>query len=45
MLESYEEHHVADVLVMELVGMKPDAERFTAKTTVQMGLPSRQWWA
>ena len=34
MLESYEEHHVADVLVMELVGMKPDAERFTAKTTV-----------
>ena len=33
-LESYEEHHVADVLVMELVGMKPDAERFTAKTTV-----------
>lgn len=33
-LESYEEHHVADVLVMELVGMAPDAERFTAKTTV-----------
>ena len=33
-LESYEEHHVADVLVMELFGMKPDAERFTAKTTV-----------
>jgi hypothetical protein len=33
-LESYEEHHVADVLVMELVGMKPDAQRFTAKTTV-----------
>ena len=33
-LESYEEHHVADVLIMELVGMKPDAERFTAKTTV-----------
>ena len=26
-LESYEEHHVADA-------MKPDAERFTAKTTV-----------
>jgi hemerythrin-like domain-containing protein len=25
---------VADVLVMELFGMKPDAERFTAKTTV-----------
>jgi hemerythrin-like domain-containing protein len=33
-LESYEEHHVADVLVMELYGMKPDAERFDAKTTV-----------
>jgi hemerythrin superfamily protein len=33
-LESYEEHHVADVLVMELVPMKPDAERFDAKTTV-----------
>ena len=33
-LESYEEHHVADVLVMELAAMKPDHERFTAKTTV-----------
>jgi hemerythrin-like domain-containing protein len=33
-LESYEEHHVADVLVMELAGMTPDDERFTAKTTV-----------
>jgi hemerythrin-like domain-containing protein len=33
-LESYEEHHVADLLVMELAGMKPDDERFTAKTTV-----------
>ena len=33
-LESYEEHHVADVLVMELYGMKPSAERFDAKTTV-----------
>ena len=33
-LESYEEHHVADVLVMELSMMKPDSERFTAKTTV-----------
>ena len=33
-LESYEEHHVADVLVMELAGMKPSAERFDAKTTV-----------
>lgn len=33
-LESYEEHHVADVLVMELASMKPEDERFTAKTTV-----------
>ena len=33
-LESYEEHHVADVLVLELSGMKPQDERFTAKTTV-----------
>src|SRR3954447_19491204 len=33
-LESYEEHHVADVLVMELAGMKPDDERFRAKTMV-----------
>ena len=33
-LESYEEHHVADVLVMELAGMKPTDERFDAKTTV-----------
>ena len=33
-LESYEEHHVADVLVIELAAMKPTAERFTAKTTV-----------
>jgi len=33
-LESYEEHHVADLLVAELAAMKPDAERFDAKTTV-----------
>ncbi|WAC55554.1 hemerythrin domain-containing protein [Gordonia sp. SL306] len=33
-LESYEEHHVADLLVMELVTMKPEDERFDAKTTV-----------
>jgi hemerythrin superfamily protein len=33
-LESYEEHHVADVLVMELAGMKSSDERFTAKATV-----------
>jgi hemerythrin superfamily protein len=33
-LESYEEHHVADVLCAELSAMSPDAERFEAKTTV-----------
>lgn len=33
-LESYEEHHVADVLVSELFAMKPGDERFDAKTTV-----------
>ena len=33
-LESYEEHHVADVLVMELAALEPGDERFEAKTTV-----------
>jgi hemerythrin-like domain-containing protein len=33
-LESYEEHHVADVLTSELFAMKPQHERFDAKTTV-----------
>lgn len=33
-LESYEEHHVADVLVMELAALSPDSEWFDAKTTV-----------
>ncbi len=33
-LESYEEHHVADVLVTELFAMDPSDERFDAKTTV-----------
>ena len=33
-LESYEEHHVADVLIMELSSMQPTDERFDAKTTV-----------
>jgi hemerythrin superfamily protein len=33
-LESYEEHHVADLLVAELHAMSPDNERFDAKTTV-----------
>src|SRR4051794_6384799 len=33
-LESYEEHHVADVLCMELYAMQPSDERFDAKTAV-----------
>jgi hemerythrin superfamily protein len=33
-LESYEEHHVADVLCMELAAMDADDEHFDAKTTV-----------
>ena len=33
-LESYEEHHVADVLCAELYAMKASDERFEAKTTV-----------
>jgi hemerythrin superfamily protein len=33
-LESYEEHHVADVLCVELSAMSPEHERFDAKTTV-----------
>jgi len=33
-LESYEEHHVADVLCAELAAMKPTDEHFDAKTTV-----------
>ncbi|HEX8344426.1 MAG TPA: hemerythrin domain-containing protein [Actinoplanes sp.] len=33
-LESYEEHHVADVLCVELFAMDPDHERFDAKTAV-----------
>lgn len=33
-LESYEEHHVADVLCTELAVMNADDERFDAKTTV-----------
>ena len=33
-LESYEEHHVADLLTMELATMKAKDERFTAKMTV-----------
>jgi hemerythrin superfamily protein len=33
-LESYEEHHVADVLCMELATMDADDEHFDAKVTV-----------
>jgi hemerythrin-like domain-containing protein len=33
-LESYEEHHVADLLLAELVDMEPYEERFSAKMTV-----------
>jgi hemerythrin superfamily protein len=33
-LESFEEHHVADVLCMELAVMSPEDERFDAKVTV-----------
>ena len=33
-LESYEEHHVADVLCMELATMTPGDEHFDAKVTV-----------
>jgi hemerythrin superfamily protein len=33
-LESYEEHHVADVLCIELMAMEPTDEHFQAKTTV-----------
>lgn len=33
-LESYEEHHVADILCAELAAMSAEDERFTAKTNV-----------
>ena len=33
-LESYEEHHVADVLSAELAAMKPEDKRYYAKATV-----------
>ena len=35
-LESYEEHHVADVLCFELSRMSPTNDRFDAKMTVLM---------
>jgi hemerythrin-like domain-containing protein len=43
-LESYEEHHVADVLVFELSSMKPGDERFTAKTTVLIEEEEQEWF-
>ncbi len=33
-LESYEEHHVADVLSVEIAALSPDDERFVPKVTV-----------
>lgn len=39
-LESYEEHHVADVLCTELLAMPPESENFTAKATVLIELVS-----
>lgn len=33
-LESYEEHHVADMLCLELAAMSPDDERYTPKAMV-----------
>lgn len=35
-LESYEEHHIANVLCLALYDMKANAERFEAKMTVLM---------
>ena len=35
-MESYEEHHVADVLCLELLDLAPTNEHFHAKTTVLM---------
>jgi hemerythrin-like domain-containing protein len=35
-LESFEEHHVADVLCVELTAMTPDDEHFDAKVSVLM---------
>lgn len=37
-LESLEEHHVADVLCLELAAISPDNDRFDAKTTVLIEL-------
>jgi hemerythrin-like domain-containing protein len=37
-LESYEEHHVADLLVLELIALPASAERFAPKATVLIEL-------
>ena len=38
-LESYEEHHVADVLCLELSAMAPDQERFGAVSSFRNSGP------
>jgi hemerythrin superfamily protein len=50
-LESYEEHHVADLLVFELFSMDADDERFVPKMTVlienvehHMGEEEDEWF-
>ena len=42
-LESYEEHHVADVLVAELAAMAPDAERSTPRPTCSSKTSPTTW--
>ena len=51
MLESYEEHHLADLLCTELAVVDPADERFDAKITVlietvthQLEEEERQWF-
>ena len=39
--QSFEEHHVADVLCRELAGMQPSDEQLTAKTTVLIDAVTR----
>jgi hemerythrin-like domain-containing protein len=50
-LQSYEEHHVADLLVSEIAGMEPYEERFDAKMSVlienvqhHMDEEEREWF-
>jgi hemerythrin-like domain-containing protein len=50
-LESYEEHHVADLLVAEILALEPYEERFDAKMTVlienvqhHMDEEEREWF-